>query len=88
VDRIQSGTRLIVYVDPDVPYEDAHARVAAARERLGLEPIDIVPATDAQRHADVAEHEFTHIDDIGPGEPTAGYLGVWMTLPELERLES
>ena len=45
MDRIQSGTRLIVYVDPSVPDGDAHARVAAARERLGLEPADIVTAT-------------------------------------------
>ena len=86
MDRIESGTRLIVYVDPTVPSSDAHARVAAARERLGLEPVDIVVATDAQRHADVTEHEYTHIDDIGPGEPTSRYLGVWMTLPELDEL--
>jgi len=88
VDRIQSGTRLIVYVDPGVPLDEAHARVAAARQRLGLEPIDIVEATDEQRHADVAEHEYTHIDDVGAGEPTAAYLGVWMTLAELERLQA
>jgi hypothetical protein len=88
MDRIQSGTRLLVYVDPSVPIGEAHARVAAARDRLGLEPMDLVPATDGQRHADVAEHEYTHIDDIGPGEPTAGYLGVWMTLDELEALPS
>jgi len=86
VDDIQSGTRLIVYVDPAVPDAEAHERVTAARTRLGLEPIDIVRASDAQARADVEEHEFSHISDIGPGEPTAGYLGVWMTLAELESL--
>ncbi|HVN50540.1 MAG TPA: hypothetical protein VMT43_03860 [Acidimicrobiales bacterium] len=86
MDRIESGTRLIVYVDPAVPSDDAHARVAAARERLGLEPVDIVFATDDQRRADVDEHDYTHVDEIGPGEPTSRYLGVWMTLPELEVL--
>jgi hypothetical protein len=84
VDRIESGTRLLVYVDPAVPSADAHARVAAARQRLGLEPIDIVVATPEQQVNDVAEHEYSHILDIGPGEPTAEYLGVWMTLDELE----
>ena len=88
MDRIQSGTRLLVYVDPAVPTAEAHARVAAARDRLALEPVDLVPATDEQRHADVAEHEYTHIDDVGAGEPTAAYLGVWMTLAELERLQA
>ncbi len=86
MDRIESGTRLIVYVEPGVADQDAHERVAAARERLGLEPIDIVHATDDQMRADVEEHEYSHISDIAPGEPTSRYLGVWMTLPELERL--
>ena len=84
MDRIQSGTRLLVYVDPSVDDADAHARVAAARERLGLEPIDIVRATPLQMANDVAEHEYIHLTDIGTGEPTAEYLGVWMTLAELE----
>ena len=69
-----------------MPDADAHARVAAARDRLGLEPIDIVRATPRQMANDVAEHEYSHILDIGPGEPTAEYLGVWMTLAELEGL--
>ncbi len=84
MDQIQSGTRLLVYVDPALGDADAHARVAAARGRLGLEPIDIVRATPEQMANDVAEHEYIHVVDIGPGEPTAGYLGVWMTLAELE----
>ena len=86
MDRIESGTRLIVYVDSGVAEPDAHARVAAARERLGLEPIDIVHATPDQVRADVEEHEYSHITDIAPGEPTSRYLGVWMTLEELEAL--
>jgi hypothetical protein len=84
MDRIESGTRLLVYVDPSVPDAEAHQRVASARDRLGLEPIDIVRATPEQMHNDVAEHEYSHLLDIGPGEPTAEYLGVWMTLDELE----
>jgi hypothetical protein len=84
--RIESGTRLIVYVDPSVPSAEAHERVAAARARAGLEPIDIVPADEAQVRADVAEREFSHLSDIGAGEPTSRYLGVWMTLDELEAL--
>ena len=36
--------------------------------------------------ADVEEHEYSHITDIAPGEPTSRYLGVWMTLDELEAL--
>jgi hypothetical protein len=84
VDQIESGTRLLVYVDPSVDQTDAHARVAAARARLGLEPIDIVVATPEQMANDVAEHEYSHLSDIGPGELTAEYLGVWMTLAELE----
>jgi hypothetical protein len=84
VDRIESGTRLIVYVDPGVAEQTAHARVATARERLGLEPIDIVHATPDQMRADVEEHEYSHITDIATGEPTSRYLGVWMTLAELE----
>ena len=86
MDRIESGTRLIVYVDPAVPDADAHQRVAAARDRLGLEPIDIVVATPTQMANDVAEHEYSHILDIAVGERTAEYLGVWMTLAELEGL--
>jgi hypothetical protein len=86
VDNIESGTRLLAYVDPSVPSGDAHQRVNAARATLGLEPIDIVVATPVQMHNDVAEHEYSHILDIGPGEPTAEYLGVWMTLDELEEL--
>jgi hypothetical protein len=86
VDRIESGTRLIVYVEPGVAQQDAHDRVAAARARLGLEPIDIVHADEAQMRADVEEHEYSHITDIAPGEPTSRYLGVWMTLLELEAL--
>jgi hypothetical protein len=86
MDRIQSGTRLLVYVDPAVPDADAHERVTAARQRLGLEPMDIVRATPEQMRADVEERELTHISDIGEGEPTAGYLGVWMTLAELEEM--
>jgi hypothetical protein len=86
VDRIQPGTRLIVYVDPSVPEAEAESRARAAEARLGLEPADLVPATDEQMRNDVAQREFTHIDDIGPGEPTAEYLGVWMTLSELEAL--
>jgi hypothetical protein len=84
VDNIESGTRLLVYVDPSVDQADAHARVTAARSRLGLEPIDIVVATPEQMANDVAEHEYSHILDIGPGERTAEYLGVWMRLAELE----
>jgi len=82
MDRIRSGTRLICYVEPGVA--DAHARVEAARQRLALEPIDIVVATPVQRANDVEEHDYIHLADIGPGEPTDGYLGVWMTLDELE----
>jgi hypothetical protein len=88
LDRIESGTRLLVYVDPDVVEQDVHDRVTSARSRLGLEPVDIVPATEAQMRADVEEHEYSHITDIAPGEPTSRYLGVWMTLGELEALES
>ena len=84
--RIQSGTRLIVYVDPSIDNDEAHQRVTAARQRLALEPIDIVRADSAQVEADVEEHEYSHISDIRAGEPTAGYLGVWMTLAELEGL--
>ncbi len=84
MDDIESGTRLLVYVDPGLADPEAHARVAAARDRLGLEPIDIVRATPAQMANDIAEHEYSHLVDIGPGEPTAEYLGVWMTLEELE----
>ncbi len=83
-ENLESGTRLLVYVDPSVDSTDAHTRVAAARGRLGLEPIDIVVATADQMANDVAEHEYSHLADIGPGEPTAEYLGVWMTLDELE----
>ena len=36
--------------------------------------------------ADIEEHEYSHISDIAAGEPTSRYLGVWMTLPELEAL--
>jgi hypothetical protein len=86
MEQIESGTRLIAYVDPAVADGEAHDRLAAARAALGLEPIDIVRATPEQAENDVAEHEYTHIFDIGPGEPTAQYLGVWMTLPELESL--
>ena len=86
MDRIQPGTRLLVYVDPAVPDAEAHDRVDSARARLGLEPIDIVRATEAQARADVEERELSHLADIEPGEPTAGYLGVWMTLSELEAL--
>jgi hypothetical protein len=83
---IESGTRLLVYVDPAVPEAAAHDRVAAARAVLQAEPMDIVRADAAQAHADVEERHLTHISDIGPGEPTAEYLGVWMTLVELEAL--
>ena len=65
---------------------DAHARVVAARARLGLEPIDIVHATPDQTRAHVEEHEYSHLSDIAAGEPTSRYLGVWMTLAELEAL--
>ena len=41
MDRIESGTRLIVYVDPGVSDQDAHERVAAARG---------TPGTRADRH--------------------------------------
>jgi hypothetical protein len=88
MDRIESGTRLIVYVDPGVPEPEAHERVAAARARLDLEPVDIVHATEAQMRADVEEHEYSHLPDIAAGEPTSRYLGVWMTLEELEVLPS
>jgi hypothetical protein len=86
MDRLRSGTRLLVYVDPSVPSAEAHQRLDVARAALALEPADLVVATDEQRHNDVAERELTHLADIGPGEPTDEYLGVWATLDELEKL--
>ena len=85
MDRIESGTRLHgLRRSGGARRPRPTDRVAAARDRLGLEPIDIVAATAEQMTNDVAEHEYSHILDIAPGERTADYLGVWMTLAELE----
>jgi hypothetical protein len=84
---VESGTRIIVYVDPSVPESEAHERVADARARLDLEPVDVLRADAMAAREDASDRELVHLVDISPGERTGGYTGVWATLDELEALE-